>query len=135
MVTFVDTSALYAFLAADDEDHAASVEVYRRLTTALEPLITHSYVVVELTALVQRRLGFEAVATLQDSVWPQLEIVWVDQALHERAVEANRAAARRAVSLVDWTSFIVMRDRRIGDAWAFDRDFVEHGFRTGLADR
>ena len=94
MVTFVDTSALYAFLAADDEDHASSVDVYRRLTTALEPLITHSYVVVESTALVQRRLGFEAVATLQDTVWPQLEI-----------------------------------------AWAFDRDFVDQGFRIDLANQ
>lgn len=134
MVTFVDTSALYAFLAADDDDHTAALETYRRLTTELEPLLTHSYVVVESTALVQRRLGFGAVATLLDTLWPQLEIVWVDQALHERAVEANRAAARRAVSLVDWTSFLVMRDRRIRDAWAFDRDFVEQGFRTDLAN-
>jgi predicted nucleic acid-binding protein len=135
VVTFVDTSALYAFLAADDEDHPASVHSFERLVAAAEPLVTHSYVVVESTALVQRRLGFEAVAILQDAIWPQLEIVWVDQALHDRAAVANRAAARPAVSLVDWTSFLVMRDRRILDAWAFDRDFLDQGFRIDLANR
>ena len=135
MVTFVDTSGLYAFLAADDADHQASVASFRRLVADAEPMLTHSYVVVESTALVQRRLGFEAVSSLQDAIWPQLEIIWVDQALHERAAEANRAAARRAVSLVDWTSFLVMRDRRIRDAWAFDHDFLEQGFRIDLANR
>lgn len=135
MVTFVDTSGLYAFLAADDDDHPASVDLFRRLVADAEPLITQSYVVIESTALAQRRLGFGAVAILQDVIWPQIEIVWVDQALHERAAEANRAAARRTVSLVDWTSFLVMRDRGIRDAWAFDRDFVEQGFRLDLAQR
>lgn len=132
MVTFVDTSGIYAFLAADDADHQASVDRFRRLVADVEPLTTHSYVVVESTALVQRRLGFAAIAILQDVIWPQIEIVWVDQALHERAAEANRAAARRAVSLVDWTSFLVMRDRGIRDAWAFDEDFVEQGFQIDL---
>lgn len=135
MVTFVDTSGLYAFLAADDDDHQAAVDRFHRLVADAEPLITQSYVVVESTALVQRRLGIAAIAILQDVIWPQVEVVWVDQALHERAAEANRAAARRAVSLVDWTSFLVMRDRGIRDAWAFDRDFVEQGFRIDLAQR
>lgn len=135
MVTFADTSGIYAFLAADDADHQASVDQFNRLVRDVESLTTHSYVVVETTALVQRRLGFEAVALLQDVIWPQVDIVWVDQALHERAAEANRAAARKGVSLVDWTSFLVMRDRGIRDAWAFDRDFVEQGFRTDLTQR
>lgn len=133
MVTFVDTSGVYAFLAADDDDHQASVDRFRRLVADVEPLTTHSYVVVESTALVQRRLGFAAVTVLQDVIWPQVEIVWVDQALHGRAAEANRAASRRNVSLVDWTSFLVMRDRDIRDAWAFDQDFVEQGFRIDPA--
>lgn len=38
------------------------------------------------------------------------------------------AAARREVSLVDWLSFEVMRDRRIRHAFTFDNHFVEQGF-------
>ena len=129
-MTFVDTSALYAFLASDDEAHASAVEAFQRLTADGERLLTHNYVVVESTALAQRRLGVQAAADLHDVVLPFVDIVWVDEALHRRAVEANRAAARRTISLVDWTSFLVMRDRGIGRAWAFDRDFEEQGFAT-----
>lgn len=132
MVTFVDTSGLYAFLASDDEAHARAVRTFQRLTADKERLLTHNYVVVESSALAQRRLGSQAVADLHDSVLPFVDIVWVDEHLHRRAVEANRAAARRTISLVDWTSFLVMGDRGIGRAWAFDRDFDEHGFTTDI---
>ncbi len=37
---------------------------------------------------------------------------------------------RRDVSLVDRVSFEVMRRRRIDGAFAFDRDFADHGFTT-----
>jgi predicted nucleic acid-binding protein len=132
VVTFVDTSGLYAFLASDDEAHASAVRTFQRLTADGERLLTHNYVVVECTALAQRRLGLQAVADLHDAVLPFVDVVWVDEPLHRRAVEANRAAARRAISLVDWTSFLVMRDRGIGRAWAFDRDFDEQGFTTDV---
>ena len=130
MVTFVDTSGLYAFLASDDEAHASAVRTFQRLTADGEELLTHNYVVVECTALAQRRLGSRAVADLHDVVLPLIDQVWVDEPLHRRAVEANRAAGRRAISLVDWTSFLVMRDRSIGSAWAYDDDFDREGFAT-----
>ena len=130
MVTFVDTSGLYAFLASDDEAHASAVRTFQRLTADGEELLTHNYVVVECTALAQRRLGSRAVADLHDVIFPFVDFVWVDEPLHRRAVEANRAAGRRAISLVDWTSFLVMRDRSIGSAWAYDDDFDREGFAT-----
>lgn len=48
--------------------------------------------------------------------------------LHRRAITAMLAARRRPVSLVDWTSFEVMRSRGIGSAFAFDDDFAAQGF-------
>ena len=38
------------------------------------------------------------------------------------------AAGRRNVSLVDWTSFELMRAKGITNALAFDDDFDERGF-------
>ena len=135
MVTFVDTSALYAFLAADDSAHASALETFRQLVLASERLVTHNYVVVESTALVQRRLGVAAVRVLHDELLPLVDVVWVDEPLHRRAVDATRAAAQRDLSLVDWTSFLVMRDNDIRQAWAFDADFDAQGFATDVADR
>lgn len=39
-------------------------------------------------------------------------------------------AAGRRVSLVDWTSFLVMRRRGITTAFAFDADFAAEGFQV-----
>jgi uncharacterized protein len=61
---------------------------------------------------------------------PPIEIVFVDEELHRSAVTAFLAAIRRAVSLVDWVSFEVMRRRAIDTAFAFDRDFAVEGFKT-----
>lgn len=90
--------------------------------------VTHFGVVVETSALVQRRLGMAAVRDLHDALLPVLEICWVDRELHNRAVAAMLASKKRGVSLVDWTSFELMRIRAIDRALAFDDAFKKQGF-------
>jgi predicted nucleic acid-binding protein len=124
---FVDTSALYAVLDRDDVNHAAAAETYGALLDRTT-LLTHAYVVVETTALVQRRLGMEAVRALVDDMLPAFDLVFVDESLHRAAISALLAAAARDVSLVDWTSFELMRRLGVTEAFAFDDDFVEQGF-------
>jgi predicted nucleic acid-binding protein len=96
-------------------------------------LVTHSYVLVETLALVQRRLGLPAVVALNDALLPILSVEWVDAEAHAAAVAAVLAARRRSVSLVDHVSFALMRRRGIDAALAVDRHFAEQGF-TVLAD-
>jgi uncharacterized protein len=129
---FVDTSGLYALIDADDHQHADAVTRFLPLLDQHERrglrLVTHGSVLVESAALVQRRLGMQHTRNLLSRLVPLLDVVWVDADLHQRAVEALLAAGRRGVSLVDWTSFLVMRDRAIDVAFAFDDDFVDQGF-------
>lgn len=89
---------------------------------------THGSVLVDVTALVQHRLGMAAVRAPHDAVLPVLEVVWVDRELHRRAVAALLAPDRRDVSLVDRTSFEVMRDRGIEAVFAFDECFAAQSF-------
>lgn len=124
---FVDTSALYAVLDRDDENHPAAAETFSSLLDE-DSLITHSYVAVETSALVQRRLGMDAVRALNDDVLPALELTFVDEALHQAAAAAMLASGARGVSLVDWTSFELMRRLGLADAFAFDDDFPRQGF-------
>lgn len=91
-------------------------------------LVSHSFVTVETAALVHRRLGTDAVATLLDAWLPALSLVHVDESLYRAGVIAYRAALRRGSSLVDHVSFEFMRDRRIVECFAFDDDFAEAGF-------
>jgi uncharacterized protein len=129
---FVDTSALYAVLDADDDNHSAAASAMERLLDELEhsdvDVVTHGSVLVEAAALVQRRLGMPATRVLLADLVPLMTVAWVDAELHGRATTALLAAGRRDVSLVDWTSFTLMRERAIQLAFAFDDDFAEQGF-------
>lgn len=126
--TFVDTSALYALMDAADPAHAAAASAFAALSGT--ELVTHSYVLLEAVALVQRRLGVEAVSDLTEHLLRPVEVTWVDSELHAAGLRAVLASRQRQVSLVDHVSFEVMRRQRIGTAFAFDPDFQAQGFRT-----
>ena len=130
MVTLIDTSAIYAYLDGRDHNHAPAVAALGDLLTAGERLVTHSYVALETTALVQRRLGMEATRVLFDDVLPIAEMVWIDEVTHHLAVSALLGSGLRDISLVDWTSFVVMREQRLDRAFAFDSDFARQGFEV-----
>lgn len=129
MTVFVDTSALFALLDRDDQMHdAAALSFPRLLDTG--SLLTHNYVVVETTALAQRRLGLGAVRALTTALLPAMSVTWVTPDLHAAATAALLAAGGRRASLVDWVSFEVMRQQGISTAFAFDADFAAQGFST-----
>jgi uncharacterized protein len=129
-VILVDTAALYALMDAADPSHRRATAAMRDLQVSGESLLTHEYVVVETSALLQRRLGLVAVRTLVDDLLPLVEIAWVDEPLHAEARQALLAAGRRTVSLVDWVSFLVMRRHGIRRAFTFDLDFAAEGFEV-----
>lgn len=130
MTTFVDTSALYALLDRDDQNHTAAAAWFAGDDPATRELITHSYVVVESAALADRRLGAQAARALLEDLVPIVSLVFVDEPLHRAAASAYLAAPRRGPSLVDRVSFELMRHRGIMRAFAFDRDFRTAGFST-----
>lgn len=124
----VDTAAFYALLDRADPAHPAAVATFQQVRTADAVLITHQYVLVETTALLQRRLGMASVRRFTDDLLPLAEVVWIDAGLHAQAREALLAANRRDISLVDRMSFIVMRTLGIGQAFTFDANFAAEGF-------
>ena len=125
---FVDTSALYALIDGTDSEHQAAAEEWQRLRAEQTTLRTHNYIVLETAGLLQRRVGMGAAADLLRNFAPVLSVRFVDRELHGYATTSLLAASRRAVSLVDWTSFEMMRDERVTEVFAFDDDFAEQGF-------
>ncbi len=124
---FVDTSAFLAFLSKTDTAHARALKSFDRLRAEGAALMTSSYVLVETYALLDRRLGKEAARRFREEFSPLLEVVWVHQDLHDRAMEVYLEGARSA-SLVDAVSFIVIRDLDAEKVWAIDHHFDEEGF-------
>jgi uncharacterized protein len=126
-LTFVDTSALYALADRADPRHAEAVRLFDALLADGETLLIHNYILLEAMTLVQHRLGVRpAVQLAQSSVG--FEIVWVERALHEEAVRQLGRSPRRRGSLVDRVSFLVMKQRKVSRAFAFDPDFAAEGF-------
>ena len=130
MTAFVDTSALLALLDGGDDNHGAAVDAWQKLATQSAALITTNYVLVETTAVAQRRLGLDAVRALTSDVIPLLDVVFIDQDTHAAAMGALLVTGRRHLSLVDCASFEVMRRSNLTTAFAFDRDFADQGFHA-----
>jgi uncharacterized protein len=125
---FVDTSAFYAVLVANDRNHPAGAAAWRDLLERQETLVTSSYVLVETCALLQSRIGLSAVRTFQADIMGVVGIQWVEVALHNEGMNALLTSDRRRLSLVDCVSFALMRRLGIAQAFAFDPHFAEHGF-------
>ena len=128
MNIFIDTSAFFAVLDKRDRDHSAADRIWQRIITSGDVLLCHNYVLIEISALLQHRLGLDAVRTFEENIVPLLNVLWIDERTHRSAVSAFLAASRRSLSLVDCVSFEVMRAAGVKTAFVFDSDFKEQGF-------
>jgi predicted nucleic acid-binding protein len=129
MSTLIDTSAILALLDGDDRNHATANRLWQKILAEGETLVCTSYVISETCALVQRRLGMEPVRFFLETMTPVFDIVWIDSTLHAVAASLFLLANRRSLSLVDCTSFVVMRQRNLTTALAFDQHFESQGFK------
>lgn len=129
MRIFIDTSAIYALLDRDDIEHKKAKKIWIDLLRSENILITSNYVLVESFALIQNRLGIEAVRGFQEDIIPLVNIEWVNAETHKSGLSALLSATRRKLSLVDCVSFEIMRTLGIKTVFAFDPHFAEQGFQ------
>ncbi len=123
----LDTSGFFCLYDKDEAQHQKAVSLYDQETNFL----TTNYVLAEYVALAQVRgvppqdiLKFNS-RILSDE---EVEIIWVDEELHTKAVELMQARADKSYSLCDAVSFILMRERGINEALTTDKHFEQEGF-------
>jgi predicted nucleic acid-binding protein len=116
LIVFVDTSALYAVLDADDDRNPSARATWVDLLENRYVLQTDSYVLLETLPLLQSRLGIPAVNRFTTDILPVLNVFWVDEGVHRSAHHALLVSARRRLSL--------------NTAFCFDPHFAEQGFRV-----
>jgi predicted nucleic acid-binding protein len=125
---FVDTSALFAIMDAGDGNHQAAFAEWQGLLASRDALQTSNYVILETVALLQNRIGLEAVRLFTADVMPIITMSWVDEGIHRSAHHSLLVAGRRQVSLVDCVSFEMMRRLDLNQVFCFDPHFAEQGF-------
>ncbi len=128
MILYVDTSVLFAVLDRDDFNHARAKALWSDLIEKDAVLFCSNYVAVECCALVQRRLGKQALRVFLEDMMPMLSVHWIEQGMHQSAVEMLLDTDKRGPSLVDCTSFGVMRHIGTHRAFVFDKHFAQEGF-------
>lgn len=128
MNIYMDTSAFLAILNAVDEFHRQAAVVWDNLLNENVRLTTNSFVLVETHALVQKRLGLEAVRILTKDIIPLFEVTWIDEELYQQSITSYLSANRRQLSLVDCTSFVTMLKLNVTKVFTFDPHFEEQGF-------
>ncbi len=130
MMVFLDTSAICAYFDRASEQHAAVLAAWDIVESNEDTLVATNYVLVETTALLQARLGIDAVRGFAARIVPILSVEWVEPEVHEAGLAAVLAANRRDLSLVDCVSFEVMRRLGIRRVLALDEHFREQGFEV-----
>ncbi|HEX3313504.1 MAG TPA: PIN domain-containing protein [Gemmataceae bacterium] len=128
---FLDTSGLLSVLSQGEPTHIRACELFDAAINRL----THNYVLAELVPLAQTRgvpridaRGFEE----EIRTGPNVETVWVDEALHQAAMDLLRRRLDKTYSLCDAVSFVLMRQRGIDEALTIDHHFEQEGFRKLL---
>jgi len=130
VMVFVDTSAFYAVVDRDDENHPRALCAWVDLLNGDTRLLTSNYVLLETSALLQHRIGAAALRAFHQDVRPLLDVEWITNERHQAAVEATLTAGRRKLSIVDSISFQTMMERGVRTAFCFDRHFREQGFEV-----
>jgi predicted nucleic acid-binding protein len=125
---FIDTSAFYALMDRSDSYHQSASKLWAHMLDKGYYLKTSNYVTVETLALLQNRLGFEAADLWSRDVLGIVETLWIDEVLHNLAFEIWFSLGRRKLSLVDCTSFVIMRHDKMEKVFGFDKHFTDHGF-------
>lgn len=128
MTIFIDTSAFISVLDAGDENHQKARKKWEELISEESILVCSSYILVETFALIQHRLGMEAIRAFEEDVVPLLTIEWINEPVHQVGVMGMLTSGRKRLSLVDCVSFDIMRRLGIKTVFAFDRHFKEQGF-------
>lgn len=129
---FADTGWWIAWALPGDDRHRDALGMLAALGRT-EQVITTNLVVGETWTFLRRKDSHRTALTFLD----RLEILReADRLVVHRVTEQQEGAAwewlrkrdERVYSFVDATSFRVMRDRRVHEAFAFDQDFAAAGF-------
>ncbi len=128
---FIDSSAWVAVFCKDDGCHQRALEYWQRVCGHRRFLLTSDYVLDETyTLLRRRRNGLRMAIAFHDLVNSSkvIEIASVDESLSKEAWRIFVRYEDKVMSFTDCTSFALMRQRKLLEAFSFDDDFQRAGF-------
>ena len=131
MKIFVDTSGWACLFNRRDKHYQEGARAFESLAGKGAVFVTTDYVIDETLTNLQQRVNHHTAENFG---------VWVLRAKNVRRVHINDAAWNNAwamfrqyddkeFSFTDCTSFVIMRQQKLIDAFCFDHHFEQMGFR------
>ena len=133
-LVFVDTVAWIALANTRDSLHEAARATFKRISDSDTSFITSEFILIELgnalssPDLRSRTAGF--IRSLSEST--SIEIIPSSTKLFNRGLDLFASRLDKNWGLVDCTSFVIMADRYIAEAFTQDHHFEQAGFTTLL---
>jgi predicted nucleic acid-binding protein len=125
---FVDTSAIVA-LAFPKDQFYSEANIWQK-ENKKESFITTNTVVIEALGWVRYKGGRKIAVEVGEKLYlgDDIDIVKVTPEDEKNAWSVFKKLDGRGVSMVDCTSFVVMKRLKIKKVFAFDSDFAKAGF-------
>ena len=128
---FVDTSAWYALEVEDDTNHNSAARFLNLLKARrYGSLLTTDYVLDETLTLLWLRRGSIPAIDFLDKIRrsKSIYVIWIDAPIFWKTVEFMKERKDKRWSFTDFTSFLVMKQMNVSNAFAFDENFEQTGF-------
>ena len=128
---FIDTGALVATNLPRDQFYQRSREAWSQLSDSTVRLYSSDAVFQETMVLLHHRTGPGSAIRWAEVHLQSKLISWlpVDVQVRKASLPWMKKFADQAVSFVDATSFVFMRQENIRHVFGFDRHFVTAGFK------
>ncbi len=133
---FADTSGWASFLVRTERFHALAKEQVSTWHRQKRKIVTTNYVLTEVVSLLTSPLRITrpqiiaTVKTIRTADW--VEILHIDPTLDAETWQIFEQRPDKEWSLVDCSSFVVMKSLGIPEAFTTDHHFEQAGFRRTL---
>lgn len=126
---FIDASAFVALIYKKDAHHQESIKIVKKLSRQDRVGITTDFSLSEAYTVIKLRDGHKTVALFDKFMTKRQGIVIIEGAkFFEQARKTFLAAKERKYSFIDCLSFVIMKKKKITQAFTFDKHFEQVGF-------
>lgn len=124
---FVDTGYILALVNENDQHHAEAVALSQKHDG--QPIVVTDAVLLEIGNALSR-IDRDAAVVIIDDLRDSSGVTVVDLTpeLFQSGLDLYRRHTDKQWGLVDCVSFVVMRQRKLTTALAFDQHFIQAGF-------
>lgn len=123
----MDTSAFYAIVDKDDENHKAASDSINKLVNEATELYTSNFVLSETYTLLRSNVGHSKTVEFIKKARYSFKVIHITEDIEERAVQIFIKYSDKDFSFVDCTSFVIMEDLDLEKAFTFDKHFKQYG--------